>query len=150
VVERLLDAAREAAVAAGRTARVLVRVTLQDDRVVVLVRDPLPSPPSEDDWFDPAYSPAGRRGLGLALALARAVAERRDGEARAAPSGKQGLAVRISWPVAAATGEAAPADRDAAPDPRAKRAATAAKAAEPAEDRAAIRARIRAVIRDAV
>lgn len=154
VLFRLLDAVRRTAESRGRTARVLVRLLVDGDAVVVSMRDPLPSPPIEDDWFDPAYSPVERPGIGLALAMARAVAEGRGGSVTAAQTSKRGLSVRVTLPIAAAApGAVAPTAEprvSAKAEPNGATDRATARPAARSKDRSAIRAAIRAVIRDAV
>jgi C4-dicarboxylate-specific signal transduction histidine kinase len=100
VLVRLLDAARRAAAAAGRPALVLTSVRREGDGVVLEIADTLPMPAESDPqeqpaWFDPAWSPAERPTLGLALSVSRIIVERRGGRFDVARSAGNGLAVRI-------------------------------------------------------
>lgn len=100
VVVRLVDAARRAARSRRRSARVRLRLG-GDDPLRLVVEDPFPAPPGDpDDWFDPSFSPRGRPSLGLALAVVRAVAERRGGAVRVERGEPSGLRVVVELPVA--------------------------------------------------
>ncbi len=98
ILVRLLGAIQLAAAGRGAT-RVQVRVETHEESVAVLVRDSLPAPPSQDDWFDPTYSPAARPSLGIALAVAKRIAEHRGGWVEARLRDHDGLQVRIDLPI---------------------------------------------------
>lgn len=98
ILVRLLAAIQAAAAGRGTT-RVQIRVETNDESVAILVRDSLPAPPPEDEWFDPAYSPAARPSLGFALAVVRRVAERRGGGVEVRRRDHDGLQVRVELPI---------------------------------------------------
>ncbi len=102
VLVRLLDAAHKAALGAGRTARVSIRAAPVAAGVVLAIRDQLKSPQLVDPEmaFHPDYSPPERPALGLALAVAKALVERRRGAVELEIPQRGGIAVRVTLPLA--------------------------------------------------
>ena len=99
VLVRLLDLARRSALASGRASRIMARFLSDDQGVVLIVDDPFPVPGEPERWFDPSFSPKERPALGLALAVARAVTDRRGGQVTAELRPKGGLSVRVLFQV---------------------------------------------------
>lgn len=100
VLVRLLRSARLAALAANRATRVDLRVRAHADGVLLCVEDALPVPPGLDlvHAFQPTATSKERPALGLALAVARFVSERRGGRVTVEPGGKTGLKVCVVLP----------------------------------------------------
>lgn len=117
VLMRLLDSARRAALAAGRSSRIEVRFSRQYDEVILSVADPFPVPVEGEEWLLPDYSPRERPALGLALAVVQALAERRGGWVEAERRARGGLLVRVGFPVAERPSAVREPAIDAAPDP---------------------------------
>ena len=95
VLVRLLDLSRRSAVACGRASRILARFLPDEQGLALIVDDPFPVPGDEERWFDPSFSPKERPALGLALAVARAVTDRRGGSVSAERRQKGGLSVKV-------------------------------------------------------
>ncbi|MFH0945452.1 MAG: hypothetical protein V2A76_09680 [Planctomycetota bacterium] len=95
VLVRLLDSSRRSARASRRSSRILARFLQEGGNLALIVDDPFPVPGEEDSWFDPSFSPKERPAMGLALAVARAVAERRGGGVTAERGQKGGLSVKV-------------------------------------------------------
>jgi C4-dicarboxylate-specific signal transduction histidine kinase len=100
VLIRLLRSARLAALAANRATRVDLRVRVHADGVLLCVEDALPVPQGLDlvHAFQPTATWKERPALGLALAVARFVSERRGGRVTIEPGGKAGLKVCVVLP----------------------------------------------------
>ncbi|MBI4878980.1 MAG: HAMP domain-containing histidine kinase [Planctomycetes bacterium] len=113
ILVRLLDAARRAARAGGRAARISARLWREEDRVILCVDDPFPALEPSEEWFDPAWTWKERPALGLALAVVRTIARRRGGDVSARRRSKGGLSVQVVLRVAGRDGAAGRAGPEA-------------------------------------
>jgi C4-dicarboxylate-specific signal transduction histidine kinase len=100
VLVRLLRSARLAALATKRAVRIDLRVRPTPEGVLFCVEDWLPVPPdlNTDTAFLPSTTSKERPALGLALAVARFVTERRGGRVTIEPGLKAGLKVWVVLP----------------------------------------------------
>ena len=95
VLVRLLDMCRRSARVNHRSSKILARFLPEGQGLALIVDDPFPVPSDEESWFDPSFSPKERPAMGLALAVARTVAERRGGGVTAERRPKGGLSVKV-------------------------------------------------------
>lgn len=98
VVVRWLDAGRRAALAHGRNARLVVRFTASEGRVVLEVEDPLPIARAPSVEVAADHEEERRPGLGLALAVARLLLVPRGGECETELRRGGGLILRARLP----------------------------------------------------